>query len=115
MAPQNQAASDNVMEYVTVMCGGQMFGLPIARVQDVFKPERLTRVPLAPPEVAGLINLRGRVVTAIEVKSGRKREALSGLAAFSDAFNPARTLLVGGDGIAVEEFLLEPVSHWVAR
>jgi purine-binding chemotaxis protein CheW len=68
MAPQNQTVSDTVTEYVTVMCGGQLFGLPIARVQDVFKPERLTRVPLAPPEVAGLINLRGRVVTAIDMR-----------------------------------------------
>ena len=40
-----------------------MFGLPILRVQDVFAPERLTRVPLAPPEVAGVLNLRGRIVT----------------------------------------------------
>jgi len=56
----------------------------------------------------------GRAVTAIEVKSGHKREVLSGLAAFSDRFKPQRKLLVGGDGIAVEEFLLEPVSHWVA-
>jgi purine-binding chemotaxis protein CheW len=68
MAPKNQTISDNLTEYVTVMCGGQMFGLPIARVQDVFKPERLTRVPLAPPEIAGLINLRGRVVTAIDMR-----------------------------------------------
>ena len=56
----------------------------------------------------------GRAVTAIEVKSGRARDARAGLAAFSDAFEPARKLLVGGDGIGVEEFLLEPVSHWVA-
>jgi hypothetical protein len=56
----------------------------------------------------------GRAVTAIEVKSGRNREGQPGLAAFSDAFRPARKLLVGGDGISVEEFLLEPVSHWVA-
>jgi purine-binding chemotaxis protein CheW len=56
-------------EYVTVMIGDQLFGLPIARVQDVFVPERLTRVPLAPPEVAGILNLRGRVVTAIDMRS----------------------------------------------
>ena len=56
----------------------------------------------------------GRAITAIEVKSGRGRLAHPGLAAFSDTFRPARRLLVGGDGIAVEEFLLEPVSHWVA-
>lgn len=56
----------------------------------------------------------GRAVTAIEVKSGRGRDAHPGLAAFSEVFKPARKLLLGGDGIAVEEFLLEPVSHWVA-
>ena len=62
-------------EYVTAMVGGQMFGLPILRVQDVFAPERLTRVPLAPPEVAGLLNLRGRIVTLVDM---RKRLGLSG-------------------------------------
>jgi purine-binding chemotaxis protein CheW len=48
--------------------GGQLFGLPISRVQDVFAPDRLTRVPLAPPEIAGLLNLRGRIVTAIDMR-----------------------------------------------
>ena len=55
----------------------------------------------------------GRVVTAIEVKSGRAPEAHAGLAAFAEAFKPRRTLLVGGDGIPVDEFLLQPVEHWV--
>jgi purine-binding chemotaxis protein CheW len=55
-------------EYVTVIVGDQLFGLPIARVQDVFVPDRLTRVPLAPSEVAGILNLRGRVVTAIDMR-----------------------------------------------
>ena len=55
-------------EYVTAMIGDQLFGLPIARVQDVFMPERLTRVPLAPDEVA-VLNLRGRIVTAIDMRA----------------------------------------------
>jgi purine-binding chemotaxis protein CheW len=55
-------------EYVTGMVGGELFGLPIRRVQDVFLPERLTRVPLAPPEVAGVLNLRGRIVTLIDMR-----------------------------------------------
>jgi hypothetical protein len=55
----------------------------------------------------------GRAVTAIEVKSGRAPEAHAGLAAFAEAFKPRRTLLVGGDGIPVDEFLLQPVEHWV--
>lgn len=56
----------------------------------------------------------GRAVTAIEVKSGRSRDGLPGLAAFAEAFQPARRLLVGGDGIPVEEFLERPVAHWIA-
>ena len=55
-------------EYVTATVGGQLFGLPIARVQDVFVLDRLTRVPLAAPEIAGVLNLRGRIVTAIDMR-----------------------------------------------
>ena len=58
----------NLKEYVTATVGGQLFGLPILRVQDVFKPERVTRVPLAPPEIAGVLNLRGRIVTLIDLR-----------------------------------------------
>ena len=69
MAIANHTAADLTTEYVTVTIGDHMFGLPIFRVQDVFVPDRLTRVPLAPPEVAGILNLRGRVVTAIDMRS----------------------------------------------
>lgn len=55
----------------------------------------------------------GRAVTAIEVKSGRARQTLPGMAANVDAFRPTRELSVGGDGIAVDEFLSKPVEHWV--
>jgi purine-binding chemotaxis protein CheW len=58
-----------VSDYVTFTTGGQIFGLPIERVQDVFKPTRITRVPLAGQEIAGVLNLRGRIVTAIELRS----------------------------------------------
>ena len=55
----------------------------------------------------------GRHLTAIEVKSGRARDALPGMQAFNEAFKPDRLLLVGGDGIAVEEFLRQPIKHWL--
>ena len=61
-------AQQNLKEYITAVIGGQLFGLPILRVQDVFHPERLTRVPLAPPEIAGVLNLRGRIVTLIDMR-----------------------------------------------
>jgi len=69
MSAQSNTAGASITEFVTVTIGGHLFGLPIARVQDVFVPDRLTRVPLAPPEVAGILNLRGRVVTAIDMRS----------------------------------------------
>ena len=58
-----------VGEYVTAMIGGQLFGLPISRVQDVFMPERLTRVPLSSGEIAGVLNLRGRIVTVVDMRA----------------------------------------------
>ena len=55
-------------EYVTAEIGGELIGMPILRVQDVFIPESPTRVPLAPPEIAGVLNLRGRIVTLIDMR-----------------------------------------------
>jgi purine-binding chemotaxis protein CheW len=58
----------NLNEFVTFTTAGQLFGLPIERVQDVFKPTRVTQVPLAKAEIAGVLNLRGRIVTAIDLR-----------------------------------------------
>jgi purine-binding chemotaxis protein CheW len=65
---ETEAPEERVLEYVTAVIGQQLFGLPIARVHDVFVPTRLTRVPLAPPEIAGVLNLRGRIVTVIDMR-----------------------------------------------
>jgi predicted AAA+ superfamily ATPase len=51
-----------------------------------------------------------RTLVAIEVKSGRRRDALPGLQAFDQAFRPQRRLLVGGDGMPIEVFLKLPVQ-----
>jgi purine-binding chemotaxis protein CheW len=56
-------------QLVTVFVGEQMFGLPILRVRDVFVVHELTPVPLAPPSVAGLFNLRGRVLTILDMRA----------------------------------------------
>ena len=69
MTTLNHDNESAITEYVTTMIGGQLFGLPISRVQDVFMPERLTRVPLASNDVAGVLNLRGRIVTAIDMRA----------------------------------------------
>ena len=53
--------------YLTVKVGIQPFGIPVLCVHDVSKSQKITMVPLAPPEVAGALNLRGRIVTVIDV------------------------------------------------
>lgn len=63
-----QIASGLAGDYVTFEIGDQLFGVPIDEVQDVFKPQRLTPVPLAHPDVAGVLNLRGRIVTMIDCR-----------------------------------------------
>lgn len=65
LEPGGQQATQG---YVTVFTAGQLFGLKLGRVRDVFVPRGLSRVPLAPPQVAGLLNLRGRIVTAIDLR-----------------------------------------------
>ena len=55
----------------------------------------------------------GRKLIAIEVKSGRSQYVLAGMQAFNAAFKPDRLLLVGGDGIAVDEFLQMPLASWL--
>ena len=65
-------------------------------------------------EVDFVVKAQSRL-TAIEVKSGRAPQAHPGTAAFAAAFKVRRTLLVGGDGISVEEFLNRPVAEWLAN
>lgn len=68
MDAATETVSTDMTEYVTVWIGEQLFGLPISRVQDVFMPDRLTQVPLASGEIAGVLNLRGRIVTAVDMR-----------------------------------------------
>ena len=68
MSAHNQSENNRVGEYVTMTIAGQLFGLPIRQVHDVFMPGRMTKVPLAPPEIAGILNLRGRIVTVIDMR-----------------------------------------------
>ncbi|MCR9213037.1 MAG: chemotaxis protein CheW [Proteobacteria bacterium] len=69
-------SEENLQEYVTVTIADQLFGIPVLEVHDVLRNLSLTKIPLAPAEVAGALNLRGRIVTAIDV---RKRLGLPAL------------------------------------
>ncbi len=74
--------SDETEEFVTFTIAGQLFGIPVLQIQDVLSSYQITPIPLAPPEIKGSLNLRGRVVTAIDVRlrlglSARPKEAES--------------------------------------
>ncbi len=62
------AGGEETTEFVTFNIAGQLFGIPVLIVQDILLPESIASVPLAPPEVRGSINLRGRIVTVIDVR-----------------------------------------------
>ena len=55
-------------DFVTMLIADQWFGIPVLGVQEVLGPQNIARVPLAPGEVAGSLNLRGRIATAIELR-----------------------------------------------
>jgi purine-binding chemotaxis protein CheW len=55
-------------QYCTFFVDGHYFGLDVRRVQEIIRYQEMTRVPLAPPVVRGLINLRGQIVTALDLR-----------------------------------------------
>lgn len=92
----------DITEFVTFTIAGQLFGLQIERVQDVFKPVNMTRVPLAGAEIAGVLNLRGRIVTAIDMRNRlevKKRQSPDALMAIGiEAKGESFSLLVDAVG-----------------
>ncbi len=62
-------------QFLQVRAGGQLFGIPVVRVRDVLKPQRVTRIPLAKPAIEGFMNLRGRIVTVIDLRKRLLMEA----------------------------------------
>ncbi|MAU40210.1 MAG: chemotaxis protein CheW [Kordiimonas sp.] len=65
-------------QFVTIRLAGQLLGIPVLEVHDVLSPHNITAIPRSPKAVAGVLNLRGKIVTAIDL-----RERLS-LTAFED-------------------------------
>lgn len=68
MAKTTEVATRDEVQLVTMHVDGQLFGIPILKVQDIVEPERITPVPLAPGAIAGVLNLRGRIVTVIDMR-----------------------------------------------
>lgn len=59
---------DDDVSYLTFVLAEQLCAVPVLCVRDVLAPQVVTRIPLAPPEIAGSLNLRGRIVTAIDLR-----------------------------------------------
>jgi len=64
----DESAKDNASHmFVTMRINKQLFGIPVKNVRDVLRHQKVTPVPLSAPEVAGSLNLRGRIVTVINL------------------------------------------------
>jgi purine-binding chemotaxis protein CheW len=64
--PADEGATGGERAFVTLTIADQLCGIPVILVRDILGPRVITRIPLAPPEIAGSLNLRGRIVTAID-------------------------------------------------
>ncbi|WP_263379197.1 chemotaxis protein CheW [Granulicella paludicola] len=58
----------DINRYSTFYVDGHFFGIAVLRVQEVLRSPEITRVPLAPPVIEGLMNLRGQIVTAVDMR-----------------------------------------------
>ncbi|MBT5472131.1 MAG: chemotaxis protein CheW [Nitrospina sp.] len=63
-------------QFCTFYLDGHFFGVGVETVQEVFRYQEMTHIPLAPPEIRGLINLRGQVITAIDLRQRLKMDKL---------------------------------------
>lgn len=67
-AQESVSASTRSLQFSTFYVGGLFFGLEVLKVQEVLRYQDMTRVPLAPAVIEGLINLRGQIVTAVDMR-----------------------------------------------
>ncbi len=117
--PANQEIhpGKDLEDFVTFFVEDQLFGIPNILVQDILSPETIASIPLAPPEVKGSINLRGRIVTVIDVRvclglAKRDDEEDKGMAVTVEHQHELYTLLVdrvgGVIGIGKDSFERNP-------
>lgn len=71
-------------QYVSFLVDSQLLGIPVSSVQEVLNPQKIAAVPLASPEVAGLLNLRGQIVTAVNL---RRRLGMADLLSVHECMN----------------------------
>ena len=69
LVPDPVRSESDAAAFVTFTVAGQLFGVPVIRVQDILTPDVIAPVPGGPKQVRGLINLRGRIVTVIDMRT----------------------------------------------
>jgi purine-binding chemotaxis protein CheW len=112
----NLSTQEDHKDFVSFIVAGQMFGISVLEVQDILVPTKIASVPLAKPEIRGSINLRGRIVTVIDVRSRLglpKREVTATerqMGVTVENGHDLYTLLVDevGDVISLKTSLMEP-------
>jgi purine-binding chemotaxis protein CheW len=62
------ATSQQAEQYVSFWVDGQLLGVPVSAVQEVLNSQNIARTPRSKPEIAGLLNLRGQIVTAVDLR-----------------------------------------------
>ena len=67
-----ETTNSNTADYLSVIIADQLFGIPVLQIEDVLGEQKVTKVPLAPAEVDGALNLRGRIVTALNMRERLK-------------------------------------------
>jgi purine-binding chemotaxis protein CheW len=65
---QSNTSPERVKQYSTFYVSDLYFGIDVLNVQEVLRYQQMTRVPLAPDVIEGLINLRGQIVTAVDLR-----------------------------------------------
>jgi len=82
-------------QYATFFVDGLFFGIDVLHVQEVLRYQEMTRVPLAPDVIEGLINLRGQIVTAVDMRRRLKLQARA------DGQTPMNAVVRSEEGAAV--------------
>jgi purine-binding chemotaxis protein CheW len=100
-------AARTTHEYATFFVDGLFFGIDVLQVQEVLRYQEMTRVPLAPAVIEGLINLRGQIVTAVDMRRRLK------LRSRADDQTPMNTVVRSKEGAAVS-LLVDEIGDVVA-
>jgi len=99
-------------QLVTMKVGAQLFGVPILKVQDIVETHTITQVPMAPSAVAGVMNLRGRVVTVVNLRRilGQTEDTVSRMGVTVEHDGDLYTILVDeiGEVMSMESTDIQP-------